>query len=285
MSGETSSGEFDFTAAKPAAAVETAYKTILYSVEEADAVATIHLNRPERRNAITSEMLVELDDAMTAAANDERVRAIVLGAEGPTFCAGQDLSIFTGQLEGHTVREAIVKYYKPLIMAMVEIEKPIIGAINGGAAGAGASLALACDLRVMADDAYILQAFSNIGLVPDAGSTWFMARLVGYSRALQLCIEAERIHATRCLEWGLCNRVVPAAELGGTFKAWARALAQRPTLAVGWTKQALCAAMTTTLEASIHLEADLQAQAVESADHKEGVLAFMQKRQPVFKGV
>lgn len=258
------------------------YQTILYHVEEG--VATVRLNRPDRRNALTSEMLSELYTAVVAAANDPAARAIVLTGEGPTFCAGQDLSIFTGQMEGHAVREAIVKYYKPLIMAMVEIEKPIIGAINGGAAGAGASLALACDLRVMADDAYILQAFSNIGLVPDAGSTWFMARLVGYSRALQLCIEAERIPAARCLEWGLCNRVVQAGELQGAAQAWARSLAQRPILAVGWTKQALCAAMTTTLEASIHLEADLQAQAVQSADHREGVMAFMQKRAPQFRG-
>lgn len=258
------------------------YQTILYHVEEG--VATVRLNRPERRNALTSEMLGELYTAVVSAANDTGVRAIVLTGEGLTFCSGQDLSIFTGQLEGHAVREAIVKYYKPLIMAMVEIEKPIIGAINGGAAGAGASLALACDLRVMADDAYILQAFSNIGLVPDAGSTWFMARLVGYSRALQLCVEAERIPAARCLEWGLCNRVVHAGELQGTAQAWARSLAQRPTLAVGWTKQALCAAMTTTLEASIHLEADLQAQAVQTADHREGVMAFAQKRAPQFRG-
>jgi 2-(1,2-epoxy-1,2-dihydrophenyl)acetyl-CoA isomerase len=258
------------------------YQTILYHVEEG--VATLRLNRPERRNALTSEMLGELHTAMVAAANDPAVRAIVLTGEGPTFCSGQDLSIFTGQLEGHAVRDAIVKHYKPLIMAMVEIEKPIIGAINGGAAGAGASLALACDLRLMADDAYILQAFSNIGLVPDAGSTWFMARLVGYSRALQLCIEAERIPAARCLEWGLCNRVVHTGELQGTAQAWARTLAQRPTLAVGWTKQALCAAMTTTLEASIHLEADLQAQAVQTADHREGVMAFVQKRAPQFRG-
>lgn len=258
------------------------YQTILYHVDVG--VATVRLNRPERRNALTSEMLRELHTGMLAAADDAAVRAIVLTGEGPTFCAGQDLSIFTGNLDGHVVREAIVKYYKPLIMAMTEIEKPIIGAINGGAAGAGASLALACDLRVMADDAYILQAFSNIGLVPDAGSTWFMARLVGYSRALQLCVEAERIPAARCLEWGLCNHVVYASELEGTAHAWARSLAQRPTLAVGWTKQALCAAMTTTLEASIHLEADLQAQAVQTADHREGVMAFVQKRAPNFQG-
>jgi 2-(1,2-epoxy-1,2-dihydrophenyl)acetyl-CoA isomerase len=111
-----------------------------------------------------------------------------------------------------------------------------------------------------------------------------MARLVGYSRALQLCIEAERIPAARCLEWGLCNRVVPAGELQAAAGEWARALAQRPTLAVGWTKQALCAAMSTSLEASIHLEADLQALAVQTADHREGVLSFVQKRAPVFRG-
>lgn len=258
------------------------FQTVLYAVT--DNVATIRLNRPERRNALTSEMLSELHVAMVTAADDPAVRAIVLTGEGPTFCAGQDLSIFTGALDGHVVREAIVKYYKPLIMAMVEIGKPIIGAINGGAAGAGASLALACDLRVMADDAYILQAFSSIGLVPDAGSTWFMARLVGYSRALQLCAEAERIPASRCLEWGLCNRIAPAAQLQSVAHTWANSLAQRPTLAVGWTKQALGAAMTTTLEASIHLEADLQAQAVATADHREGVLAFVQKRTPQYRG-
>lgn len=259
-----------------------AYETILYAVDQA--VATLRLNRPERRNAFTNVMLQELRDAVETAADDPAVRALVITGEGPTFCSGQDLSTFTGKVDAHVVREAIVKYYKPLIMCMVEIEKPIIGAINGGAAGAGASLALACDLRIMADDGYIVQAFSNIGLIPDAGSTWFMARLVGYSRALQLCVEAERIPAARCLELGLCNRIAPAAGLQEEAQAWARSLAQRPTLAVGWTKQALCAAMTTTLEASIHLEADLQAQAIATRDHMEGVTAFVQKRPPVFSG-
>lgn len=258
------------------------YQTILYSVDQA--VATIRLNRPDRRNALTQDMLSELRTAIEDIADDDDVRAIVITGEGPTFCSGQDLSIFTGKVDGHTVREAIVKYYKPLILSMVDLQKPIIGAINGGAAGAGASLALACDLRIMGDDAYILQAFSNIGLVPDAGSTWFMARLVGYSRALQLCIEAERIPAARCLDLGLCNRLVPAADLQAAAQAWAHSLAQRPTLAIGWTKHALGAAVTTTLEASIHLEADLQAQAIATQDHKEGVMAFVQKRAPVFTG-
>lgn len=259
-----------------------AYQTILYTVDQA--VATIRLNRPDRRNALTQEMLAELRNAVETVADDDAVRALLVTGEGPTFCAGQDLSIFTGKVEAHTVREAIVKYYKPLILSMVDLQKPIIGAINGGAAGAGASLALACDLRIMADDAYLLQAFSNIGLVPDAGSTWFMARLVGYSRAFQLCIEAERIPAARCLDLGLCNRVVPAGSLHQEALAWAHSLAQRPTLAIGWTKHALGAAVTTTLEASIHLEADLQAQAIATDDHREGVMAFVQKRPPVFRG-
>ena len=258
------------------------YQTITYDVE--GAIATIRLNRPERRNALTSEMLTELRSAFDAAGQDKAVRAIVLTGAGVTFCSGQDLSIFTGAVPGAQVRNAIITYYEPLILRMVTLEKPIIGAINGGAAGAGASLALACDLRIMADDGYILQAFSNIGLVPDAGSTWFMARLVGYSRALQLCSEAERIAAPRCLELGLCNRVAPAADLESAAQNWAQQLAQRPTLAIGWTKQALAAAATQSLQMSIHQEAELQALAIESKDHLEGVTAFLQKRAPVFKG-
>ncbi|MBW7881468.1 MAG: enoyl-CoA hydratase/isomerase family protein [Caldilineaceae bacterium] len=260
----------------------TTYNTILYSVDQS--VALVRLNRPDRRNALTSEMLSELHDAMRRAGEDATVRAIILTGEGPTFCAGQDLAIFTGSLDGSAVRDAIRTYYKPLILQMVTMDKIIIGAINGGAAGAGASLALACDLRIMAEDAYLLQAFSNIGLVPDAGSTWFMARLVGYSRALQFCIEAERITAPRCLELGLCNRIVSPTYLLHQATRWATALAKRPTKALGWTKQALAASVTGSLAEAIEYEADLQAQAIATADHKEGVAAFLQKRDPVFRG-
>ena len=258
------------------------YKTILYATE--DAVAVIRMNRVERRNAFTPEMLAELNDAFRHAEQDPAVRAIVLTGEGPTFSAGQDLSIFTGAVDAANVREAIKTYYKPLIVRMVTMPKIIIGAINGGAAGAGASLALACDLRIMADDAYILQAFSNIGLVPDAGSTWFMARMVGYSRALQLCIEAERIMAPRCVQLGLCNEVVAGSFLMHKAMDWAHALAARPTKALGWTKQALNASMQSSLDAAIDYEADLQAHAIATHDHKEGVMAFLQKRAPAFRG-
>ncbi|MFZ1771523.1 MAG: enoyl-CoA hydratase-related protein [Caldilinea sp.] len=257
-------------------------KTVLYSTE--DAVALIRMNRVARRNAFTPEMLAELNDAFRQAEQDPAVRAIVLTGEGPTFSAGQDLSIFTGAVDAANVREAIKTTYKPLILRMVTMPKLIIGAINGGAAGAGASLALACDLRIMAEDAYILQAFSNIGLVPDAGSTWFMARMVGYSRALQLCVEAERIPAQFCLQLGLCNQVVAGSFLMHKAMEWAQALAARPTKALGWTKQALNGAMHSSLDAAIDYEADLQAHAIATQDHQEGVMAFLEKRAPVFRG-
>lgn len=258
------------------------YQTILYTLEQN--VATITINRPERRNAVTQEVLSELLRAFTRAGDDDAVRAIVLTGAGKGFCAGQDLSAFGGIASGDQVRRAVLDYYKPLILQMVALPKPIIGAINGAAAGAGASLALACDLRIMADDAVLMQAFSNIGLVPDAGSSWFLVRLVGYSRAFEIAIEGERISAQRCLEVGLTNRLTTPEQLLSTAQNWAHALAQRPTLALGLTKQIMLQATQQNLEMIVELEAELQAQAVVSHDHKEGVTAFMEKRKPVFQG-
>jgi 2-(1,2-epoxy-1,2-dihydrophenyl)acetyl-CoA isomerase len=258
------------------------YQTILYATDQA--VATITLNRPERRNAVTHELLGELLNAFNRAGNDDAVRAIVLTGAGKGFCAGQDLSAFGGIASSEQVRRAVIDHYKPLIMRMVTLPKPIIGAINGAAAGAGASLALACDLRMMADDANLIQAFSNIGLVPDAGSSWFLVRLVGYSRAFEIAIEGERIAAQRCLELGLTNRVTTAERLLTDALAWAQHLAQRPTLAIGLTKDAMLQATERNLDAIIELEAELQGQTIISHDHKEGVMAFMEKRKPVFTG-
>jgi 2-(1,2-epoxy-1,2-dihydrophenyl)acetyl-CoA isomerase len=162
--------------------------------------------------------------------------------------------------------------------------KPVIGAINGVAAGAGASLALACDLRVMADDASLLQAFVNIALVPDAGSTYFLTRLVGYSRALEIALSGARVPAARCLELGLANRVVPATELPAAAQGWAAELAQGPTQAIGLTKQLLHQATLASLEEMLEREAELQTIAIQSADHREGVAAFREKRIPRFQG-
>jgi 2-(1,2-epoxy-1,2-dihydrophenyl)acetyl-CoA isomerase len=258
------------------------YQTIHYSVDQA--VATILLNRPERRNAVTAEMLAELAAALDRAAADPAVRAIVLGGAGKGFCAGQDLSAFGSTPDPAAVRTAVLEGYKPVILRLCGVEKPVIGAINGAAAGAGASLALACDLRIMAEDAYLLHAFSNIGLLPDAGSCWFLVRQVGYSRAFALAAEAERLSAQRCLALGLANRLAPAAELMDQALAWAEQLAARPTLALGLTKRAMLAATERSLAEIIELEADLQTLAVQSADHREGVVAFLEKRPPVFQG-
>lgn len=255
---------------------------ILYTTDQG--VATITLNRPDRRNAVTPQLLQELRAALDRAAADPAVRALVLTGAGKGFCAGQDLSAFGGFTSPEQVRATVLTHYKPVIMRLCTLEKPIIGAINGAAAGAGASLALACDLRIMAADATLVQAFSNIGLVPDAGSSWFLVRLVGYSRALEIAITGERISAARCLELGLANRVVPSADLVTAAQTWAQQLAQRPTLAIGLTKRIMQQASDRDLATIIHLEAEMQMAAVLSHDHREGVTAFLEKRQPLFTG-
>lgn len=256
--------------------------TVLYHV--ADNTATIRLNRPDRRNALTAEMLAELAETLAQAADDPNVRAVVLTGEGKGFCAGQDLAALGGAATAEQVRQMIRDFYGPVIMRLCTMPKPVIGAINGIAAGAGASLALACDLRIMADDAALAQAFVNIGLVPDAGSTWLMARLVGYSRAFELASFGVRLPAERCLELGLANRVTAAAGLVEEAQGWAAQLAQGPTLAIGLTKQLLHQATTHSLAEMLELEAEQQAIAIRSADHAEGVAAFREKRGPRFQG-
>lgn len=248
------------------------------------AVALITLNRPERRNALDQSTITGLTEAFTAARDAGEVRAIVLTGAGKGFCSGADLSVFADRPSPEEVYEYLVTFYQPLMQLISTIEKPVIGAINGMAAGAGAGLALACDLRVMANDGALLQAFSNIGLVPDAGASWFFARLLGYSRAYELTIQGEPIPAARCLDLGLTNRVATAATLLPEALAWATKLAQRPTLALGLTKRALYHALQHDLASTIEYEAQLQKQTIVSEDHREGVAAFLEKRAPQFKG-
>lgn len=258
------------------------YETILY--ETNGHVITITMNRPERRNALNEALNRDLLAAFRQAGDDENARAVILTGAGKGFCAGADLSSFAQKPTAEQVYEAILAAYQPLMTLITTLPKPVIAAVNGTAAGAGASLALACDLRVMADDASLMQAFSNIGLVPDAGSCWFLARLVGYSRAYEIAIEGERIPAERCLAWGLANKVAPAEALMEVTLAWALKLAKRPTLALGLTKQALHHALLHDLADTIEFEARLQKQTIPSHDHMEGVMAFLQKREPEFKG-
>jgi 2-(1,2-epoxy-1,2-dihydrophenyl)acetyl-CoA isomerase len=257
-------------------------EAVLY--ESGGGVATITLNRPETRNAIDDALLKGMRAAFERARDDDAVRAVVLTGAGRGFCAGANLAAFDGGLTPEGIAAYINDNYRPLILMICALPKPVIGAVNGVAAGAGASLALACDMRVMADDASIMMAFSNIGLVPDAGATWFLARQVGYSRAFEIAAEAERIGAARCLELGLANQVAPAAELLGAAQARAERLAQRPTLALALTKLALARALQSDLAGAIAYEAELQGQTIVSHDHKEGLAAFRERRRPEFKG-
>ncbi|MDO4264250.1 MAG: enoyl-CoA hydratase-related protein [Deinococcus sp.] len=246
-------------------------------------VRTLSLNNPGRLNALTAPLAEQLLAALQAAASDPAVRAVVLTGEGRGFCAGQDLTEVAGPLlrgEGVDLRGHLTRHYQPVIAALRGMDKPVIAAVNGVAAGAGASLALACDLRVSSEDAQWVQVFSNIALIPDAGSTWFLPQLVGFGRAFELMGLAEPLSARQALELGLCQQVFSADSFAAQAQAYAERFAERPALALALTKRALNAALSSTLEQSLALEAELQQQAGESADFREGVQAFLEKRPP-----
>ncbi len=258
------------------------YETILY--EQDGGVLTITMNRPDRLNALTITMLHELDDAFKQAGEDPAVRAVVLAGAGRGFCPGADLAAVQDYGPDFDFGAALREHYNPLILRMVALPKPIIAAVNGVAAGAGMSLALACDLRIAAESASFLQAFVKIALVPDSGSTWLLSRLVGAGRALELALSGRRLSAQEAYEWGMVNRVVSDEAFAGAVVEMARQYAEAPTAAVGYIKQAMHRAMTSTLAEALDLEADLQSQASRLADHREGVAAFLEKRPPRFTG-
>lgn len=258
------------------------YETVL--LERDGAVATVTMNRPERRNALNAAHDRDLREACGAVAEDETVRAVVLRGTGPDFCAGADLTVLEEVSDPEDVYTHIMTRYRPLIECIVTMEKPVLAAIHGTAAGAGCSLALACDLRVMADDAHLAVAFSNIGFVPDSGASWLLVRQIGYGRAFELAAGAKPVPAQRCLALGLTNRIVPADRLRAETQTWATQLARRPTLALGLTKRALHAAQHLSLMDAIEMEAQLQQRAAGSRDHREGVQAFLEKRAPEFEG-
>ena len=250
----------------------------------ADNVMTITMNRPDKRNAMNEQLNDELIAALRSARGDEGVRAVVLTGAGKGFCAGADLTLFAQVDRPEFVREYVVDHYKVMMELITTMDKPVIAAVNGSAAGAGASLALACDFRVMAEDANIYQAFIKIGLVPDAGSCWLLARQVGYSKALEIATSGEPVDAAQCAELGLANRVVSNEELLEAATDWATRLAQMPTRAIAMTKRAMHFAMDNDLSKTIEREAEFQARAIQTHDHKEGVSAFLEKRDPEFKG-
>ncbi len=258
------------------------YETILFDVN--DGVAMITLNRPESLNAFNDLMIQETMDAFRQCGRDAKVRSIVLTGNGRGFSAGQDLKDFQARGPNVAVGEHLRHGYNRLIERMITLEKPIVGAINGVAAGAGCSVALATDLRIASDGASFIQAFSRVGLIPDSGSTWMLPRLIGYPRAFQMAITAEKVDAARALAWGLVNDVVPAAQLPEIVAAWARKLADGPTLAFGLTKRAMWGSWGRSLTESLTYESQLQDIAARSRDAAEGILAFVEKRPADYRG-
>jgi len=245
------------------------------------AVLTITFNRPEVYNAFNRDLHAALHEAL-AEAQDAAVRCVVVTGAGKGFCAGQDLKEF-GQVAG-SIREALEATYHPNIRLVRALEKPVIAAVNGPAAGAGLSFACACDLRVASDAATFVPGFVGIGLVPDSGGTWFVHRLLGFARAFEWMCANTRLSATEALDWGLVSEVVPAASFESRVAELAAEWAARPTLAVGRTKQLFEHAFSASLEEQLALEAELQQASVATADFREGVGAFLEKRPPTFTG-
>ncbi len=242
----------------------------------------ITLNRPERLNALTVEMAEALSAALDAAAADESCRALLITGAGRAFCAGQDLTAIVGIAPaeiGH-----LLDHYNPLIRKLRALPMPVVCAVNGVAAGAGANFALACDIVLAGQGASFVQAFARIGLIPDCGGTWFLPRLVGMARARALAMLAEPLPAATAAQWGLIWQVVADDRLMAEGHKLAARLAAGATLGLGLTKRALDAAEANDLEHQLELERDLQEEAGASPDHAEGVRAFLEKRPPVFTG-
>ena len=252
------------------------------ALEQANGVLTITLNRPDVLNAVNDLLAKELQDALRQGARDAAVRCLILTGTGRGFCSGADLRDRAGAITSY--REHLQATFNPVILAMRTIEKPVLAAVNGVAAGAGCSLALAADLRVASDRASFIELFSRIGLVPDSGSTWFLPRLVGLGKTLEMTYTGDPVDASEALRIGLVNRVVPHDELIAKTMELAGRLAAGPTKAYGLTKRAITYALGATLEQALEYEAQLQDVAGATADHREGVAAFLQKRQPKYEG-
>lgn len=256
--------------------------------ESAEGVLSITLNRPEVLNSFHAPMAAEMQAVLRTAGEDQAMRAVLITGAGRGFCAGQDLAEAApppGAGDGLADLAAHVrKVYNPIVLAIRSLEKPVVAAVNGVAAGAGASLALACDFVIAADNASFIQAFSRIGLVPDTGATFFLPRLVGTARATAMMMLAEKVTAPQALAAGMIYRVVPAAQLQTEASGFAASLARQATRGLALTKRLLNASLANDLAAQLELEAELQGAAGRTEDYAEGVAAFHQKRPPNFTG-
>ena len=256
------------------------------AVEVDGAVGTVTLNRPDKLNSFTVDMVQELKDALTMLAGSAAVRVIVLTGAGRAFCAGADVGLLRSLIEkfDEATGRRLVDGMRGVAAIMRQAPQPVLGSLNGVAAGGGANLALGCDLRIAADTAQIGQVFMKIGLHPDWGGTFFLPRLVGPSKALELLLGADLVDAAECLRLGLVNRVVPAAQLAEATRDWALRIAAAPPLAVRRAKQAVYLSERASLEEMLDYELDAQLACFQSADGREGIAAYFEKRPPRFAG-
>jgi 2-(1,2-epoxy-1,2-dihydrophenyl)acetyl-CoA isomerase len=258
------------------------YETL--TVETDGAVATVTLNRPDNMNAFNSALTNEIVAAAKEVNADDSVRVVVLTGSGRAFSAGADLAEGEAMVSGQAVEDQLNNEYKPGLLEIANAPKPWIAAVNGACAGIGTSFALSCDLVVMGESAFFYQAFAAIGLVPDGGATWHLNRILGPKRAFELIASGEKVRGAKCLELGLCNRVVADEELLAEAQNWAGELAGKSPLALRYAKESLNFASENELGSVISNEARLQHICIDSEDAKEGVMAFMEKRTPNWQG-
>jgi len=257
--------------------------SVLFNVD--DAVATITLNRPAARNALTTQMKAGLIDALQRCGSDPGIRAVVLTGAGQAFCAGQDLREHAEEMDrGGTPLDTVRQHYNPIITLITTIPRPVIAALPGVAAGAGASMAFACDFRIAARRSSLLMAFARVGLSADSGASWTLQRLVGTARAAELLMLAEPISADRALTLGLLTAVVDDDDLAMAVRDLARRLAAGPTAAYGAIKESLLYAAGHGLAEALEKEAELQARLGQTADHRAATAAFLSKAEPVYQG-
>jgi len=254
---------------------------ILFEIK--NQVATLTLNRPEKYHSFIREMALELQEKLEICKNDNNIRAIVITGTGKAFCAGQDLEEATNP-KGPELQKIVNEHYNPIIRQIRNIEKPIIAAVNGVAAGAGASIALCCDIVIAKESAVFIQAFSKIGLVPDSGATFFLPRLIGFQKASALMMNADPITATEAERLGMIYKVVEEYKFEDEIKSFSEKLAKMPTKGIGLTKKLLNQSMNDSLEQQLNEEEIAQTIAGKTNDYKEGVSAFLEKRKPNFKG-